>query len=132
MNETIAVLVGQRQGRIWYGRLRQRGVGGPASAEFDWAWVLEREERRGDIIGFYHTHPTGLTTPSQRDVRTMRAWVGCFGKSLLCVIESGETLTAYVFQTDEDGGQPLDEVERFSQGVIVAVENHCPTGGTDG
>lgn len=80
MSEEIAVLIGQRRGHVWYGRLRQRQVGEPASVEFDWAWVLEREERQGDVIGFYHTHPSGLTTPSERDLRTMRAWAGCFGK----------------------------------------------------
>jgi len=121
MNETVAVLVGQRRGRIWYGRLRQRQGDGPAPVELDWAWALEREERRGDVIGFYHTHPSELTTPSQRDVRTMRAWVSCFGKPLLCVIESGDVLTAYVFRTDEDDGQPVDEIEQFPRGVIVAV-----------
>jgi len=123
MNEVVAVLVGQRQGCIWYGRLRQRQEGGPASVEFDWAWVLEREERRGDVIGFYHTHLSGLTTPSQRDVRTMRAWVSCFGKPLLCVIQCGATLAAYLFETDEDGGLPLAEVQRFPRHVVVGVES---------
>ena len=121
MNEVVAVLVGQRRGRLWYGRLQQRQVGRPASVEFNWTWALEREERLSDVIGFYHTHPSGLTTPSQRDVRTMRAWVTCLGKPLLCVIASGDALTAYLFQTDEDSGQPLDEIERFPRGVIVAV-----------
>jgi hypothetical protein len=116
------VLIGQRRGRIWYGRLRQRRVGELASVEFDWAWVLEREERYGDVLGFYHTHPADLPTPSGRDVRTMRAWAGCFGKSLLCIIESGAELNAYAFQTDEDDGQPLDEVQRFPRGVTIAVE----------
>lgn len=122
MNEEVAVLVGQRRGRIWYGRLWQRQVGGPASVEFDWIWVLAREERHSDVIGFYHTHPQGLITPSQRDVRTMRAWVSCFGKPLLCVIESGSTLAAYIFATDEGDGLSLAEVQRFSPVVIVGVE----------
>jgi hypothetical protein len=122
MNEESAVLIGYRRGRIWYGRFRQRQVGQPASVEFNWAWVLEREERYGDVLGFYHTHPAGLPTPSQRDVRTMRAWAGCFGKPLLCIVESGDVLNAYAFQTDEDDGQLLDEVQRFPRGVAIAVE----------
>ena len=69
-NETSYVLVGQRRGRIWYGRLRQRQTGQPASVEFDWDWVLDREERYGDVLGFYHTHPAGLAAPSDRDLRT--------------------------------------------------------------
>ena len=122
MNEICYVLVGHRRRGIWYGRLRRRQMGSPASVEFDWAWVMEREESYGDVAGFFHTHPAGLATPSQRDLRTMRAWVSCFGKPLLCLIESGDRLSAYLFATDEDGGQPVAQVERFPRNVIVAVE----------
>ena len=121
-NEICYVLVGQRQGRIWYGRLRQRQAGQLASVEFDWDWVLGREERYGDVLGFYHTHPAGMAAPSDRDLRTMRAWVSCLGKPLLCLIQAGGTLTAYAFATDEDDGRPLVEVERFPRNAIVAVE----------
>ena len=121
-NEEYAVLVGQCRRGIWHGRLRQRQLGGPASVEFDWAWVMEREERYGDVAGFFHTHPTGLATPSQRDVRTMCAWVSCFGKPLLCLIESGEGSSAYLFETDEDTGQRVTQVERFPRNIVVAVE----------
>ena len=121
-NEQYAVLIGHCRSGIWYGRLRQRQVGSPGSVEFDWAWVMEREERYGDVAGFFHTHPSGLATPSQRDVRTMRAWVSCFGKPLLCLIESCEGLSAYLFGTDEDAGQRVAQVERFPRSVVVAVE----------
>jgi len=123
MKEEVAVLIGQRRGRLWHGRLRQRQVGKPTSVEFDWAWVLGREECRGDVIGFYHTHPPGLTTPSQRDVRTMRAWVGCFGKPLLCVIESAGVLTGSVFADDKANGIRLDEIQWFPPNIIVGVSN---------
>jgi hypothetical protein len=122
MNEVCAVLVGHCQRGIWHGRLRQRQTGGPASVEFDWDWVMAREERYGDVAGFFHTHPSGLATPSQRDVRTMRAWASCFGKPLLCLIESGDRLSAYLFATDEDEGYALAQVERFPRNAIVAVE----------
>jgi hypothetical protein len=122
MNEICYVLVGHRRRGIWYGRLRRRQMGSPASVEFDWTWVMEREERYGDVAGFFHTHPPGLATPSQRDLRTMRAWVSCFGKPLLCLIESGGGLSAYLFATDEDIGQPVPKLERFPRNVIVVVE----------
>lgn len=121
-NEVCYVLTGQRQGRIWLGRFRRRKMGQPASVELDWAWALEREERQGDVIGFYHSHPPGLPLPSERDVRTMRAWVSCLGKPLLCVIESEPGLTACCFETDEGDGLPLAEVQRFPRNVIVAIE----------
>lgn len=122
MNEESAVLVGYRRGNLWYGRLRQSQVGTPASVAFDWDWVLGREERYGDVIGFHHTHPPAHQKPSARDVRTMRAWVSCFGKPLLCVIESDTVLTATIFHSDEDEGERLSEVQRFPRGVIVGVE----------
>jgi hypothetical protein len=52
----------------------------------------------------------------------MRAWVSCFGKPLLCLIDSGDRLSAYLFQTDEDDGRPVARVERFPRNAIVAVE----------
>lgn len=123
LNEKCAVVVGSCQDSIWYGRLRQRWVGTPASVAFDWAWVLAREERRGDVIGFFHTHPSGSTAPSQRDVRTMRAWVGCFGKPLLCVIQSPGGLQAYLFGSDGDNGKQLDKVRRFPRNVVIGIES---------
>jgi proteasome lid subunit RPN8/RPN11 len=97
-------------------------MGDPGSVAFDWSWVLAREEGRGDILGFFHTHPAGVTLPSQRDVRTLRAWVSCLGKPLLCLIASGDGLGGYLFAHDEDEGQPLEVVERFPRNVIVAME----------
>jgi len=73
----------------------------------------------------------GLAAPSNRDVQTMRAWVSCLGKPLLCVIESGDVLGAYRFADDEDDGQTLDAVERFPRNAVVAVENRNSTGGAD-
>jgi proteasome lid subunit RPN8/RPN11 len=122
-NEECAVVVGSAQRGVWYGRLRQRWVGTPASVEFDWSWVLAREERRGDVIGFFHSHPSGSNAPSQRDARTMRAWVSCFGKPLLCVIQSPGDLQAYLFQTDVEKGQQLDQVRRFPHNVVVGIES---------
>jgi proteasome lid subunit RPN8/RPN11 len=122
MDEESSVLVGYRRGSLWYGRLRQRQVGTPTSVEFDWDWVLQREERYGDVIGFHHTHPPGLAAPSARDVRTMCAWVSSFGKPLLCVIESEDVLTATLFRTDGAEGEPLSEVQRFPRNVLVGVD----------
>jgi hypothetical protein len=120
--EESHVLTGYRRGRLWYGRLREPRRGTSAGVEVDWAWVLDREERRGDVIGFYHTHPPGMPSPSARDLRTMRAWVSCFGKPLLCLIESDAALSGYLFSNDEDTGQPLDEVQRFPRKVVVAAQ----------
>lgn len=64
---------------------------------FDGERVLRREEEHGDIIGFYHTHPQGLTSPSARDDKTMTAWSFCFGKPLLCIIGTEAGLRGWIY-----------------------------------
>jgi proteasome lid subunit RPN8/RPN11 len=90
---------------------------------FDGAGVLRREEARGDVLGFFHTHPDGAPSPSARDVRTMRAWCSSFGKPLLCVIASPEGLAGYRFDDDGSIGVALDSVVVFPRGVVIGVES---------
>lgn len=116
-------LVGRRQGRFWYARRERAILGQVDSVEFDAAWVLQREESKGDIVGFYHTHPGGPPCPSRRDVSTMRAWVGSFGKPLLCLIESEGQLAAYRFDDDESSGKALTGCELFPRGIVVAFDS---------
>jgi proteasome lid subunit RPN8/RPN11 len=91
---------------------------------FDGDRVLRREERRGDVAGFLHTHPGMAAVPSVRDLRTMRAWCSCFGKPLLCVIAGGDGVRGYRFDDDTSDGVELDLVQLFPGGVIVGVEAH--------
>jgi proteasome lid subunit RPN8/RPN11 len=85
--------------------------------------VLGREESNGDVVGFYHTHPGGPPTPSQRDLKTMRAWAGSFGKPLLCLIESEGELAAYRFDDDESDGEILTACELLPRGIVVAFDD---------
>jgi hypothetical protein len=89
---------------------------------FDGIWVLEREETHGDVVGFLHTHPDGPAIPSDRDLRTMRAWCLAFGKPLLCLIDSPAGICGYRFDGDESNGEPLAVVEAFSRGVVIGVD----------
>jgi proteasome lid subunit RPN8/RPN11 len=89
---------------------------------FDGPWVLAREERRRDVVGFLHTHPDGPARPSVRDVRTMRAWCSAFGKPLLCLILGPDGLRGFVFPDDESEGREMSQVEIFPRGTVVAVE----------
>lgn len=108
------MLVGRRTRRVWHVARRRRTTGAVVSVEADAAWALAREERRGDVAGFYHTHPRGAgNTPSARDVRTMRAWCSSFGKPLLCVIADGRSLAAWVFDDARSAGRLARSVERY-------------------
>lgn len=82
------------------GRLARWREGGAAHVVADGAWALRREEARGDVAGFFHTHPPGITGMSARDRATMRAWAGSFGKPLLCAIRSAGTVRVWVCDAD--------------------------------
>jgi proteasome lid subunit RPN8/RPN11 len=115
-------LVGRRRGRIWYGRRVQAQTGERVRVHFDGPWVLDREERFGDVLGFYHTHPDGPALPSRRDVRTMRAWCSAFGKALLCVIDSPAGVHGFRFADDDPPWVELAAVECFPRGVVIGVD----------
>lgn len=73
-----------------------------ASVEFDHNAVFQREDRYHDVVGFYHTHPSGLNRMSNIDIQTMIQWVNCLGKSLICAIETEEKLSAWLFYKEND------------------------------
>ena len=120
--EQCWLLVGQHKQPFWHARRVRPSRGKPASVEFDAAWVLRRDEDRGDIVGFYHTHPAGPPAPSNRDDRTMRAWVSALGKPLLCLIEADGAVTAFRYDDDESNGTQLAACERFPGSVVIAYE----------
>lgn len=122
-----AVLVGERRGPIWLLRRRRLVRGEPHQVETDWRWALAREERSGDVAGFFHTHPPGAgPRPSRRDVRTMQVWCGAFGKPLLCVIACEGRALATRFSADDDPGAPVGLAELFPRGALVVVEGGAP------
>lgn len=94
--EICYIMLGKKKPYYVRGKLVKKTIGNVGSVVFDWQWALNREEKRGDIIGFWHTHPDGSLKPSKRDIKTMQAWVSCFGKPLLCVIQDSRYKTAYL------------------------------------
>jgi hypothetical protein len=97
--------------------------GDPASVAFDAEWVLVREESQADVVGFYHTHPSGMRSPSQRDHRTMWAWVGSFGKPLLCLIETDGVVTAYVYRDDQSKPAEIANCELLPRGIVLVYDH---------
>ena len=120
-SEECWTLVGRRRGRFWLGRRVRHSRGEPASVQFDGLWVLRREEKQRDVLGFFHTHPGGPPAPSARDIRTMRAWCSAFGKPLLCVIVSPEGVGAFRFDDDASEGVKLELVEMFPRGELEGL-----------
>ena len=98
--EVCQVIVGDIGNGLWFGRTRSLTSGQPTEVECDWQWALEREEEKEDVLGFYHTHPNMPATPSNRDLRTMQAWVDCLGKPLVFVIEGSNEARAYWYAND--------------------------------
>src|SRR6185436_4128750 len=96
VEESWTLLGSVRRG-TWTCRLVRYRAGEAVSVVADGAWTLGREESRGDVVGFMHTHPMGGLSPSSRDVRTMRAWCDALGKRLICVIATPHDIAAWRF-----------------------------------
>lgn len=122
--ERCWVVVGERRGRLWIGQRMRPSTGERDRVGFDGAWVLEREEHLGDILGFLHTHPDGPASPSHRDVRTMRAWCLAFGKPLVCLIDAPDGLRGFRFDDDQADGIALEIVEAFFADYVIGVDAH--------
>jgi proteasome lid subunit RPN8/RPN11 len=120
--ETSSYLTGTRRGMVWTCRMHFLSRGSPVSVEFDWTKVIRREETFRDVLGFFHTHPQGLTRPSRRDVRTMQAWCDCLGKPLLCIIgEPGSAdmqIHGYLFRNFRSRGRKVELMARDNQQIV--------------
>ncbi len=118
LNEQCWILLGQTKGQVTLARKSAKSEGQPTQVEFDHAWLLEREVLAGDVAGFIHTHPSGILRPSRKDINTMRAWVSCFGRPLLCLIACDNEVAAYEFRSDSCQGVRV-ECESFGTQYVV-------------
>lgn len=116
-HETSCVLLGRRRDDLLVARMRWKQTGNSHCVSFDWQTVLAREEARGDVLGFFHTHPSGIPGPSSRDDKTMAAWVTCFGKPLLCVIACDQAIATW--QYANDGKRKLGKTILRSNGWLI-------------
>ena len=78
---------------------------------FDYQKVYDREDTYHDVMGFYHTHPPGRTGMRSIDIETMTQWVKCLGKSLVCLIETDDSLNGWMFVKDEKAASGVSTKE---------------------
>jgi proteasome lid subunit RPN8/RPN11 len=120
--EISYVLIGQYVDGLWHARMNWRSTGSAVDVAFDWSQVMTREEQKGDVVGFYHTHPLGMLSPSSRDDKTMLAWSNCFGKPLLCVISDGVETRAWSYDYKKERGTSVAKVVKLRGDWIVACD----------
>jgi proteasome lid subunit RPN8/RPN11 len=132
-NEHCWVLLGHRDGDLWWGRMHKMTVGAPCSVAFDSKWVLEREEKKGDVVGFLHTHPGMVGHYSSRDDRTMKAWCLSAGRPLVCCIQG---IDAWWYLDDESPPEELSvkQIGKLLFGVtpeLYEFDTGSPTAGLE-
>jgi len=120
-HEIAYTLVGERKGAIWHVRFKWKSIGTPVSVSFDWEKVMLQEEKRKNVLGFFHTHPSGMSAPSSRDDRTMEAWSRAFGKPLLCAIGCDDQTRVWIYDRDRSKVE-VREVEVFKSGWMVVSQ----------
>ena len=100
MNEVYNLIVGKKICNKYIGFGVNSNEGNPVQVSFRYEDVIKYEDSLLDVIGFYHTHPNFQAYPSSTDVKTMRGWVSCLGRPLLCVIEGVDSCNFWWMKQD--------------------------------
>jgi hypothetical protein len=119
INENCWILIGGLRDDLWWGKRNKPTEGEPCMVRFNAKYVLEREEKYHDIVGFIHTHPTFSAHYSLRDDRTMKAWVCSFGKPLVCCIQGTDGLRAWWYLDDEN--PPVEYQAKSLRGIVFGL-----------
>lgn len=101
INEVYQGLIGGIVGRYWWGVGHWDAEGSPGGVGFNHKVVMDRQVSHGDVVGFFHTHPSMPNSPSHIDYNTMGGWASSFGKPLVCCIRGANGLAAHWFVDDE-------------------------------
>lgn len=119
MNEHCWILVGGWREDLWWGKRVKPSEGAPCSVAFSSDYVLQRDEKYHDVVGFIHTHPGMTAHYSSRDDRTMKAWVCALGKPLVCCIIGTDGLRAWWYLNDED--PPVEYQAKSLRGIVFGM-----------
>lgn len=119
MNENCWILLGGWREDLWWGKRTKPTEGQPCMVRFNPKYVMEREEKYHDVIGFIHTHPGMSAHYSSIDDATMKAWVFSFGKPLVCCIIGTDGLRAWWYLNDED--PPVEYQAKSLRGIVFGL-----------
>ena len=119
MNENCWILLGGWREDLWWGKRTKPTEGEPCLVRFNPKYVMEREEKYHDSIGFIHTHPGMSAHYSSIDDATMKAWVFSFGKPLVCCIIGTDGLRAWWYLNDED--PPVEYQAKSLRGLVFGI-----------
>jgi proteasome lid subunit RPN8/RPN11 len=119
--EVYMLLVGQATEYLWWGKGGKKAKGNKHSVAFNADQAIKRDEEFGDVIGFYHTHPNFLASPSIRDDLTMWAWVACLGKPLICVIKGVDGTRAWLYKDDESDAIECSQCKKIGKIIFGAM-----------
>lgn len=83
--------------------LQDMGEESNVSLEERWGHAIEeREEKFGDVAGFWHTHPIDAEFISSVDTATARAFSYSYGKKMLMIIETDSGWRRSWFVSEND------------------------------
>ena len=116
MNENCWILVGEKKNDLWWGQRVERTEGEPMVVRFNPYYVLDHADK---VVGFIHTHPNFSAHYSSRDDLTMKAWVTCLGKPLVCCIQGIDGLRAWWYLDDENPPEEFDA--KAMRGIVFGV-----------
>lgn len=103
--EKCWIIYGYKIANWTFGFLVFESEGSSSSVDFNWEKICKNKDR---IVGFNHTHPGNLNTPSSTDDVTMAGWVKTLGKPLLCgIIGTKQFLYLYEKKSDKVHNYPL-------------------------
>ena len=131
--EECWVIVGKKTARRWRGRRTRYSIGDPSTVKFNPKWVEQREDARGDVLGFIHTHPNTPAYPSDTDYATMRAWCLDTGRPMLCLIQGTDGLRGWWFLDHSLDKHPVEcEVKNFGPFYRGKLAEHDKATFTEG
>ena len=102
-NEECWVLKGKVGKHLWRARFDRHTEGQPATVAFDHEYVWQN---RDQIVGWLHSHPQWVASPSATDDQTMDAQTAALGKAMVCCITGTDGLRAWWY--GRDGGEPVE------------------------